>query len=51
MGYKNLKNVFIPHVIPMVEEATITPRRLHAQTIRPHQWHVTRGGHIVEKEF
>ena len=50
-GVQEFKKVFTPRVIPMAEEATITPRRLHTQTIRPHQWHVTRGGHIVEKEF
>ena len=35
----------------MVEEATIILRRSHARTIRPHQWHVIKGGHIVEKEL
>ena len=29
VGYKNLNKVFAPHVIPMVEEATIMLRRSH----------------------
>ena len=51
VGYKNLNKVLVPHVIPMVEESIIAPRRLHTRTVGPSQWHVTRGGHIVEKEF
>ena len=38
-------------VISMAEEPIIVPRRPHAQIVRPHQWHVTRGGHTVEKEL
>ena len=51
MGYKNLNKVPVPHVISIVEESIIVPRRPHALTVRPHQWHITRGGHTVEKEF
>ena len=51
MGYRNLNKVFASCVIPMAEGAIIVSRRSHARTIRPHQWHVTRGGHTVEKEF
>ena len=51
MGYKNLNKVFVPCVIPMAEEAIIAPKKSHARIVRPHQWHVTRGGHTVEKEF
>ena len=51
MGFKNLNKAFVPRVILMVEEVIIASRRSHVRTIRPHQWHVTRGGHIVEKEF
>ena len=51
MGIKNLNKVFVSRVILKVEEVIIGPRRSHVRTIRPHQWHVTRGGHIVEKEF
>ena len=35
----------------MAEEAIIVLRKSHAWTIRPRQWHVTRWGHIVKKEF
>ena len=51
VGYKNLNKVFVPHVIPMAEGAIIIPRRSHAQTVRPRQWHITRGGHTIENEF
>ena len=39
--YKNLNKVFAPRVIPMAEKTIIAPRRSHAQTIRPRQWHIT----------
>ena len=51
MGYKNLNKVFAPRVIPMAKGAIIIPRRSHAQTVRPRQWHITRGGHTIENEF
>ena len=51
MGYKNLNKVFKPRVISMVEEAIIASRRSHTRTVRPRQWHVTRGGHTIEKSF
>ena len=51
MGYTNLNKVIVPRVIPMVKGAIIVPRRSHPRTIRPRQWHVARGGHIVKKEF
>ena len=51
MGHKNLNKVFVPSVIPMAEKFIIALRRLHTQIVGPHQWHVTRGGHIVEKEI
>ena len=51
VGSRNLNKVFVPRVIPMAEEAITTSRRSHARTIRPRQWHVTKGSHIVEKEF
>ena len=51
MGYKNSNKVLAPRVIPMTEEAIIALRRSHIWTIRPRQWHVTKGGHTVEKEF
>ena len=35
----------------IAEEANIVPRRAHIWTIRPRQWHVTRGGHTIGKEF
>ena len=51
VGYKNLNKVFAPCVIPIAEEAIIALRGSHAWIIRPRQYHVTKGGHIVEKEF
>ena len=51
VGYKNLNKVFVPRVIPMTEEAITMPRRSHARTVRSRQWHVTRGGHTIEKKF
>ena len=50
MGHKNLNKVLVPRVISMAEEFIIAPRRSHARTVRPRQWHVTRRGHIVERE-
>ena len=51
VGHKNLNKVLVSHVIPMTKESIITPRRSHAWIVRPCQWHVTRGGYTVEKEF
>jgi len=51
MRYRNLNKVIVPRVIPMVEGAIIMPRRSPPRTVRPYQWHVTRGGHTVEKEL
>ena len=51
VGYKNLNKVFAPCVIPMAEEFIIALRRSHAWTIGPRQWHVTREGHTIKKEF
>ena len=51
MGYRNLNKVIAPRVIPMAEGAIIVPKRSRLQTVRPRQWHITRGGHTVEKEF
>ena len=50
MGHKNLNKVLVPRVISMAEEFIIAPRRSHARIVRPRQWHVTRRGHIVERE-
>ena len=51
MGHKNLNKVLMSHVISMTEESIIVPRRSHTWIVRSRQWHVTRGGHIVQKEF
>ena len=51
VGHKNLNKVLVPHVVTMAEKSIIVPKRSHVRTIRPRQWHVTRGGHIVEKEI
>ena len=51
VGHKNLNKVPIPRVISMANESIIVPRRPHARAVRPRQWHITRGGYTVEKEF
>ena len=51
MGHKNLNKVLVPRIISMAEESIIVPKRSHARTVRPRQWHVTRGGHTIEKEI
>ena len=51
VGYKILNKVIVSRVIPMAEGAIIAPKRSHPQTVRPHQWHITIGGYIVENEF
>ena len=51
VGYKNLNKAPTPRVISIVEESIAKPRRPHARTIRPHQWHITRGGPTVEKKL
>ena len=51
VGHKNLNKVPVPCVVSMTEESIVVPRRPYTWTVRPRQWHVTRGGHTVEKEF
>ena len=51
MGYKNLNKASAPRVISMAEESITKPRRPHARTVRPHQWHIARGSPTVEKKF
>ena len=51
VGYKNLNKVIAPCVIPMIEGPIIVPRRSHPLIVKPHQWHITRAGHTVQKEF
>ena len=51
MGSKNLNKVFVLRVMPMTEEAIIAQRRSHARIIRPRKWHITKWGHIIEKEL
>ena len=46
-----MNKVVLLHVIPEAEEANAIPRRSHPQTVRLHQWHVTRGGYIIKKEL
>ena len=38
-------------VISMAKEPIIVPKRPHARTLRPRQWHIARGGPSVEKKF
>jgi len=35
----------------MAEESIAKPRRPHARTIRPHQWHIAKGGPTTEKKL
>ena len=41
----------MPCVISMAEKSIVKPRRPHVWTVRPHQWHIARGGPIAEKNF
>ena len=49
--HKNLNKEPVPHVVSIADESIIVSSKPHARTVRPYQWHVTRGGHTVEKEF
>ena len=51
MGHKNSNKVPVPHVVSMIEEPIIVPRRPHAWTVRPRQWHISIGGPTVEKKL
>ena len=51
MGHKNLNKVLVPHVISMAEESIAKPKRLHARTVKPRQWHIARRGPTTEKKF
>ena len=51
MGYKNLNKASAPRVISMAEESITKPRRPHARTVKPHQWHIASGSPTVEKKF
>ena len=41
----------MPCVVSMAEESIIMPRRPHAWTVRPRQWHITKRGPTVEKKL
>ena len=41
----------MPRVVSMAEEPIIVLRRPHTQIVRPHQWHIVRGGPTIEKKF
>ena len=51
MGYKNLNKALTPYVISMTEESIVKPRRPHARTVRPHQWHSAKEDPIAEKKL
>ena len=51
VGHKNSNKVPVPRVVSMAEESIIVPRRLHARTVRPCQWHIARGGPTIEKKL
>ena len=51
MGHKNLNKVPMSRVVSMAKEFIIVLRRPHAWTVRPRQWHIAKGGPIVEKKF
>jgi len=51
VGHKNLGKVTVPRVMSMTDELIIMPRRPHTRTVRPHQWHIAKGGLVVEKKF
>ena len=51
VGHKNSDKVPVPHVVSMAEGPIIMPRRPYAWTVRPHQWHIARGGPAVKQKF
>ena len=51
MGYKNLNKALVPRIISMVEESNAKLRRPHTRIVRPHQWHIAKGGPTVERKF
>ena len=51
MGHKNLGKVPMSRVVSMAEEPIIVLRRPHALIVRPRQWHIARGGPVVQKKF
>ena len=51
VGRNNLNKVPVSRVVSIVEKSIIMSRRPHAWTVRPCQWHITRGGPAVEKNF
>ena len=51
VGYKNLNKALAPCVISMAKESIGMPRRPHARTVRPHQWHIARKGLTIKKKF
>ena len=51
VGYKNLNKAPVPRVIFMAKESIVMSRRSHARTVRPHQWHIARGGPTVKKNI
>ena len=51
MGYKNLNKALTSYVISMTEESIVKPRRPHARTVRPHQWHSAKEDPIAEKKL
>ena len=49
VGYKNLNKAPTSRVISMAEESIAKPKRPHARTSRPCQWHIARGCPTTEK--
>ena len=51
MGCKYLNKAPVPRVIFLAKESIVKPRRPYTWTVRPHQWHIARGGLTIEKKF
>ena len=51
MGHKNSDKVPMPRVVSMADEPIIVSRRPYAWTVRQRQWHIARGGPVVEKKL
>ena len=41
----------MPRVVFMAEESVIVLRRPYTRIVRPHEWHIARGGLTVEKKI
>ena len=51
VGHKNSNKAPVTRVVSITEEPIIVPRRPHTRTVRPRQWHISKGGPTIEKKL